>query len=166
MRNAPKLLAGLGLLLTLSRVAGFASGTVGAGWQAVIFAVFVGGMAFTFAYWTRTTDNTLSAWAWLGLILTIVADWLFNFSDVYRYMVAAGTWTDNLLRSAGIVYALFPAAVYAVAGAMQGRVDRQPLPRSDRWVLKIGGLLERTLDAVEDKLPESSGSRAQLSEQI
>lgn len=153
MRNAPKVLAVLGLLLTLSRVAGFASGTVGAGWQAAIFALFIGGMAFAMAYWTRTNDQTLTALAIFGLVLTVSADWLFNFADVYRFMLTAGTWTDVLLRLAGIAYALIPTLLFLIAGAMQGRIDKQPLPRSDRWVLKVGALLERQLDAVERRLP-------------
>jgi len=143
MKRLPFLLAGVFIAITLTRVASLAANTLGAGWLGWAFAVGLGVGVLVFAYWLKSNGVGIRPAALTSLVIFVVADGLFNGAEVYRHMVAAGTWSDPLLRLAGIVYALFPTVAVGLLGWMIGRIDRLPptpmrktaiLPRIRLWL--------------------------------
>jgi len=143
MKHLPFLLAGVFIAITLTRVASLAANTLGAGWLGWAFAVGLGVGVLVFAYWLKSNGVGIRSAALTSLVIFIVADGLFNSAEVYRHMVAAGTWGDPLLRLAGVVYALFPTLAVGLLGWLIGRIDRLPpapmrktaiLPRIRLWL--------------------------------
>lgn len=124
MRKIPQLLALLFLVITLSRVASLAAYGLGAGPLGWAFSIGLGAGVFTSAYWTRTDQVRRKA---LGaLIFFVLTDLTFNAAEVYRHMLAAGTWRDPVLRVAAVVYAGFPTVAASLLGWLQGAIDRLP----------------------------------------
>lgn len=142
MRRMPTLLALSFVGITLARVAALAGGTLGAGLLGWPFAVGLGLGVYLCSYWLKVSDGKTRAAAMVSLVFFAISDLIFNLSEVYRGMLANGTWNDALLRLAGIVYAAFPTLAVGLLGWLQGNVDRLPpapmrkgaiLPRIKLW---------------------------------
>lgn len=125
MKRIPLFLAGLFLAITLARVAGFTSREMSAGILGWVYAIGLGVAVYTAAYWTR--NATTRRPAAIALAFFILADCLFNFSEV---------WLTSSLRSplvvaGAIVYGLFPTAAVALLGWLQTSIARMPPTKNE-----------------------------------
>lgn len=170
MRRLPTILAGTFVAITLARVAALANGALGAGWLGWPFAIGLGAGVYLCSYWLKVADDKTRVAALVSLVFFALSDLVFNTSEVYRGMLADGTWGDWLLRLAGIVYAAFPTLAVGLLGWLQGRVDRLPptpvrkgaiLPRIRFWLAAQidGNLPECAVSSAAQQIiiPESAG---------
>lgn len=134
MRKSPTFLAAVFILITLVRVAEFSQNRMHAGWMGWAFSVAMGLGVFIFAWFTREhiilkegedrRSKTVQNWAWGGLIIFVMIDGLFNTAEVWL----ASNPTDLLMKITTAVYGAFPTLASAALGALQGHVDRLPVP--------------------------------------
>lgn len=161
MRKIPTYLVSVFLVITLWRVAVFASEAMGAGWLGWPFALGLGVAVYTCAYFTREhmtikegqdedrrSKNARQAAATSLVIFTLV-DGLFNLSEVLRTLpqnsqtvVVIGAW----------VYGVFPTLAAALLGILQGYVDRLPTPPQRAKTSKVDLLLDLLVQRFEQML--------------
>ena len=164
MRRLPTILAGTFVAITLARVAMLANGALGAGGLGWPFAIGLGAGVYLCAYWLKVADDRMRIAALVSLVFFALSDLVFNTSEVYRGMLANGTWSDGLLRVAGIVYAAFPTLAVGLLGWLQGRVDRLPvapmrksaiLPRIRLWfAAQLDASIPQAADAEPPHAPQ------------
>jgi len=164
MRRLPTILAGTFVAITLARVAALANGALGAGGLGWPFAIGLGAGVYLCSYWLKVADDKTRVAALVSLVFFALSDLVFNTSEVYRSMLANGTWGDWLLRVAGIVYAAFPTLAVGLLGWLQGRVDRLPpvpmrktalLPRIKLWfAAQIDASIPQAADAEPQRAPQ------------
>jgi hypothetical protein len=161
MRRLPTILAGTFVAITLARVAALASSALGAGLLGWPFAIGLGAGVYLCAYWLKVADDRTRVAALVSLTFFALSDLVFNMGEVYRGMLANGTWSDWLLRVAGIVYAAFPTLAVGLLGWLQGRVDRLPpapmrksalLPRIKLW---FAAQLDASIPQAADSAPQA-----------
>lgn len=115
------ILAGVFLAITLARVAGFISETMGAGilfgW---LFSVGLGVAVYGAAYWTRNATSRKAAA--VALTFFILVDAYFNFAHVWL----TASHTSGLATGGAILYGLFPTAAVALLGWLQTSVNKMP----------------------------------------
>jgi len=116
----PFVLAGVFIAITLTRVASLTAGIMGAGWLGWLFAAGLGFGVLLYAYWLRS--KTLGGRAKVGLLFLVLVDGGFNLAEVYRHMIAQGTWNDGLLKAAGITYGIFPTLACLLLGWLAGGI--------------------------------------------
>ena len=141
MRRMPFVLAGVFIAITLTRVASLTAGIMGAGWLGWLFAAGLGFGVLLYAYWLRS--KTLGGRAKVGLLFLVLVDGGFNLAEVYRHMIAQGTWNDGLLKAAGITYGIFPTLACLLLGWLAGGIALLPpvpmaktavIPRVKLWI--------------------------------
>lgn len=138
IRRLPTILAAAFIVITLTRVAEFAADRMRAGWPGWVFSIGLGAGVYMAAYWTRDSitiredgkedrrSKSVKEWAWLALIMFVLADSLFNLAEVWQSVQPpAGDW---LMIVATGLYGLFPTVAAAILGALQGHIDRLPKP--------------------------------------
>jgi len=141
MRRMPFVLAGVFIAITLTRVASLTAGIMGAGYLGWFFAAGLGFGVLLYAYWLRS--KALYGRARIGLLFLVLVDGGFNLAEVYRHMIAQGTWNDGLLKAAGITYGVFPTLACLLLGWLAGGIALLPpspmgrtavLPRIRLWI--------------------------------
>ena len=141
MRKLPTILAGLFLIITLTRVAALAADGMGAGLLGWAFAAGLGAAVYVSAYYTRVSgldrngdedrrSKSVRRAAMVSLVLFAAVDGLFNLAEVLRSL------TDPTLIAAAWVYGLFPTLAAGLLGWLQGHVDRLPRP-PQRYALGV-----------------------------
>lgn len=161
MRKVPTYLVSVFLVITLWRVAIFASEAMGAGWLGWPFALGLGVAVYTCAYFTREhmtikegqdedrrSKNARQAAA-ISLVIFTLVDGLFNLSEVLRTLpvdsktvVVIGAW----------VYGAFPTLAAAMLGILQGYIDRLPAPPHRAKTSKLDILLDLLVQRFEQML--------------
>ena len=173
MRRMPFVLAGVFIAITLTRVASLTAGIMGAGWLGWLFAAGLGFGVLLYAYWLRS--KTLGGRAKVGLLFLVLVDGGFNLAEVYRHMIAQGTWNDGLLKAAGITYGIFPTLACLLLGWLAGGIALLPpvpmrrtavLPRIRLWIAAQldSALPQADADAMQGQghLPQSDAIPVQL----
>lgn len=122
MRRLPTILAGLFIVITLSRVAWFAADALKAGPMGYVFSAGLGVAVYASSYWTRT--QTTRKAAVISLVLFVMADGYFNLTEVVRAIDWDGA--DKMVRTAAVVYGVFPTCAAALLGWLQSSVNRLP----------------------------------------
>lgn len=181
MRKLPMVLAGAFIAITLFRVATFAAERMGGGWPGWVFSVGLGLGVYLSAYWTRDSvsrrelvkdgttilkddrrNSIVKKWAWGLLLFFVIADSLFNLAEVW--FTVDPPMTDWLLVIATAVYGLFPTMGAAGLGALQGHIDRLPIPPANTKT-SIGLAMRKKLVAMIDKQPQPEPQPAETKEQ-
>jgi hypothetical protein len=134
MRKSPTILAMIFILITLVRVAEFSDRRMQAGLLGWLFSIALGAGVYFFAWFTREhiskaegTDKrsvTVQRWSWGGLAFFVVVDGIFNGAEVWLSVNPQTT----LMIVTTVIYGVFPTLAAAALGALQGHVDRLPVP--------------------------------------
>jgi hypothetical protein len=122
MRRLPTILSALFILITLARVASFASRHMHAGALGWVFAAVVIGGVYTSAYWLRMKDPAIVRAGRIGVIAFGLADAFFNWADVW---LSADVSTP-LLAIGAHVYGVLPTLAVGILALMQGAIDKLP----------------------------------------
>ncbi|MBM3135822.1 MAG: hypothetical protein FJZ89_11200 [Chloroflexi bacterium] len=137
----PFVLASVFIAITLARVASLTADIMGAGYLGWFFAAGLGFGVLLYAYWLRS--KALYGRARIGLLFLVLVDGGFNLAEVYRHMIAQGTWNDGLLKAAGITYGVFPTLACLLLGWLAGGIALLPpspmaktavIPRVKLWI--------------------------------
>jgi len=138
LRKSPTILAAVFILITLFRVAQFADQRMMAGWLGWVFSIALGSGVYFFAWFTREhitrqegvdrRSQTVQRWSWGALSFFVLVDGAFNGAEVWLSVQPK----DTLMVIMTVVYGVFPTLAAAALGALQGHVDRLPLPSASK----------------------------------
>lgn len=149
MRRLPTILSALFVLITLARVASFASRHMHAGPLGWIFAAVVIGGVYTSAYWLRMKDKAIVRAGMIGVIVFGLADAFFNAADVWL----SADVSAPLLAIGAAIYGVLPTVAVGILALMQGAIDKLPPTKAQSAAnASVSAIVAAALRKVQERI--------------